>query len=99
MLFRSADAVDTQCAPVHFNALPFSRANQPSHSLFLSVGATSSREQDLLVPVLDQRMPRLIDCAMKPLVGQRLIIYTLFGLMASRDFGIRVLQVGRLQRR
>lgn len=59
---------------------------------WIRIGATSSREQDLLVPVLDQRMPRLIDCAMKPLVGQRLIIYNLFGLMASRDFGIRVLQ-------
>lgn len=63
--------------------------------LFMSVGAASSREQDLLVPALDQQMPRLIDCAMKPLVGQRIIIYKLFALMASRDFGIRVLQVRR----
>jgi hypothetical protein len=38
-------------------------------------------------------MSRLIDCAMKPLVGQRLIIYNLFALLGSRDFGIRVLQV------
>jgi hypothetical protein len=81
------------------SALPFTSTPCPfpaqtnRHTLCLSVGATSSREQDLLVPVLDQRMPRLIDCAMKPLVGQRLIIYNLFGLMASRDFGIRVLQV------
>lgn len=63
--------------------------------LIMSVGAASSREQDLLVPALDQQMPRLIDCAMKPLVGQRIIIYKLFALMASRDFGIRVLQVRR----
>ena len=59
----------------------------------LSVGAASSREQDLLIPLLDQQMPRLIDCAMKPLIGQRLIIYNLFRLLASRDFGVRVLQV------
>ena len=66
---------------------------QPNLSPFIAVGATSSREQDLLIPVLDQQISRLIDCAMKPLVGQRLIIYNLFGLLASRDFGIRVLQV------
>jgi hypothetical protein len=30
---------------------------------------------------------------MKPLVGQRLIIYNLFSLLATRDFGIRVVQV------
>lgn len=59
---------------------------------WIRIGATSSREQDLLIPVLDQQLSRLIDCAMKPLVGQRLIIYNLFVLLASRDFGIRVLQ-------
>jgi hypothetical protein len=70
-------------------------ALKPANQLILLmlVGAASSREQDLLVPVLDQQMLRLIDCAMKPLVGQRLIIYKLFALMATRDFGIRVLQV------
>lgn len=60
-----------------------------------SVGAASSREQDLLIPLLDQQMPRLIDCAMKPLIGQRLIIYNLFRLLATRDFGVRVLQVSK----
>jgi hypothetical protein len=69
--------------------------NQNFSPSFFTVGSTSSREQDLLIPMLDQQISRLIDCAMKPLVGQRLIIYKLFGLLASRDFGIRVLQVSR----
>jgi hypothetical protein len=58
-----------------------------------AVGATSSREQDLIITVLEQQMARLIDCAMKPLIGQRLVIYNLFRILATKDFGIRVLQV------
>lgn len=81
--------------PVHV----FLKSMRAATSLDFAVGATSSREQDLLIPVLDQQISRLIDCAMKPLVGQRLIIYNLFGLLASRDFGIRVLQVWPLMRR
>ena len=80
-------------APAHVSFYDFALKLADQLLLFMLVGAASSREQDLLVPALDQQMVRLIDCAMKPLVGQRIIIYKLFALMASRDFGIRVLQV------
>jgi hypothetical protein len=34
---------------------------------------------------------------MKPLIGQRLVIYNLFRILATKDFGIRVLQVSSFE--